>query len=127
MSVHSVFIPIYDTHCHVILNEKHVAKTLKRLHVAPDDIETYINDSYSAITFVNEKDEPIILFKKPMGRAETVGTIAHELFHAAHIILKDRGVRLRDKDDNESHCYLIGFLMEKVYETIYLDKGAKGK
>lgn len=127
MSVYSIHIPIYDTFCHILIGEKNPTKTLKKLDVLPDHIESHLSDSYAAITFANEKGEPIILFAKSMDKAELVGTLAHEIFHAVHIILQDRDIRLRDRDSNETHCYLIGFIMERVYRAIYVDKGRKRK
>jgi hypothetical protein len=45
------------------------------------------------------------------------GTIAHEVFHAAHGVLLSRGLELTDASD-EAYAYLIDWMTDKVYELI---------
>lgn len=42
------------------------------------------------------------------------GTLAHEIFHAAHMILSKVGIKLSFKSD-EAFAHLIGYLTTKVY------------
>jgi hypothetical protein len=45
------------------------------------------------------------------------GVIAHEVFHASNIIMKDRQL-LPDVDNDESQAYLIQWISNQVYDFI---------
>ncbi len=115
---HSIYIPVWDTHCHIILWPKDLRGALKRIKVRPKDIEEVVKEDCAAITFDNERGDAVIVVKKRVSRPELVGTLAHESFHTVDCLLADRDVFLRRGDHNESHAYLIGFLMEQVYKRI---------
>lgn len=48
---------------------------------------------------------------------EDYGTLAHEIFHCADMILRDVGVSL-DNSSQETYAYLIGYITSKIYECI---------
>lgn len=108
----SIYIPVWDTHCHIVLRAKDLPRELTRLKVTPKDIEEVIETECSAITFDNTKGDAVIVIKRAMPYAELIGTIAHEAFHAADCLLADRDVFLRRGDHNEAHAYLLGFITE---------------
>lgn len=119
---HSIHIPVWDTHCHVLLWPKNLRGALKRLKVPPKDIDDVEKEDCTAITFDNDKGEAVILVKHPMPRAELIGTLAHEAFHAADHLLADRDVFLRRGDHNEPHAYLIGYIVEEMAKRLSLTK-----
>lgn len=43
-----------------------------------------------------------------------MGTLAHEIFHAADLILREKGLRLDDSSD-EAWAYLIGYITKQFY------------
>jgi hypothetical protein len=44
-------------------------------------------------------------------------SLTHEIFHAAHHLLRNRGLTLSLRSE-EAYAYLAGFMMRKVMETI---------
>lgn len=115
---HSIYIPVWDTYCHILIRPKDLRGALKRLKVTQKDIDEVVEETCAAITFDNERGDAVIVIKKAMGRAELIGTIAHEAFHAADTLLADRDVFLRRGDHNESHAYLIGFITEQAVKKL---------
>lgn len=43
--------------------------------------------------------------------------VAHEAKHVVNFIFKDTGVKL-DLDNDESECYLLGWVVERIYKVI---------
>jgi hypothetical protein len=113
-----LYIPVWDTHCHIILWPKDMRAALKRAKVSDTDIAEVIEESCRGITFTNVKDEAVIVIKEKMGRAELIGTIAHEAFHATDILLSERDVFLRRGDHNEAHAYLLGWIVEQAAKKL---------
>lgn len=123
---HSIFIPIYDTKCHILLWPKDPVAELIKVGLSDSQAREMIADTCQAITWTNDASEGIVLLNKRVEGAVLWGTIAHELFHAVHSMLQERGLKLRDGDANEAHAYLLGWLLEEAFKTIALDKGAQG-
>lgn len=48
--------------------------------------------------------------------AEDKGTVAHELFHAAHFVLSYHGVEIGE--DGEAYAYVIEWLTRRFYEML---------
>jgi hypothetical protein len=113
-----IHVPVWDTYCHIFLYHKDLATALKKVKVAPDHITEIIEEQCCAITMETEDAAVVIVVKKKMDRAALIGTLAHESFHAAHMLLAQRDVVLRHKDNNEPHAYLLGFLVEQIYNKL---------
>ena len=47
----------------------------------------------------------------------TAGTIAHECKHIVNFIFEARGIKL-DLDNDEAECYLLEWLVDKIYSII---------
>ena len=57
----------------------------------------------------------IYIFLAPdLPLAEFYATLAHEAFHAAHMILSNRGQPNEDQDGEESHAYFISWIVRSV-------------
>lgn len=65
-----------------------------------------------------------IFLKDTPCEAEYYATLAHEAYHAAHIILSFRGQLNQDQDGEEAHAYYIGWIIK---EFISRNKPVKKK
>ena len=53
-----------------------------------------------------------------LGSESTVGTWAHESFHIAQAMLEFVGVLFHRGESNETYAYVIGWLVELIYQFI---------
>lgn len=49
--------------------------------------------------------------------ANGIGTIAHEVFHAADFVLEKCGLQL-NRNSYEAFAYFVGYLMQEIYKKI---------
>lgn len=115
-------IPIWDSALTVIFLDKGLKKRLKELRVRRKDIRTARRGKFEAITFFTKDATSVIVFREALPLPRMIGTLSHEIFHAAQDILAERGVFLHKHDGNETHTYLAGYLMEKVVEKMRREK-----
>jgi hypothetical protein len=64
----------------------------------------------------------VIALKKWGGTPKCYDTLSHEVLHAVHWLLKNRGLKLNFKND-EAFCYLLGSLVRRIAEQ--LNKGKR--
>jgi hypothetical protein len=89
-----------------------------------DDLGENKTLEYASFILVNEKRKDgiygsfLIGFNlKHKNRKITHGIISHEVLHAAHALLNDRGLKLTNESD-EAYSYLIEWMTDLVYATI---------
>lgn len=58
----------------------------------------------------------LVYLPKEPSDAKDMGTLVHELFHAAYFILQKAGIDCNDSAD-EAYAYLLQFLSEKVFTS----------
>ena len=51
-------------------------------------------------------------------REANMGTVAHEAFHSAENVLENIGI-FHNSGSSEVYAYVIGFIAQKIYETIW--------
>jgi hypothetical protein len=115
-------IPIWDSALTILFCGKGLKKRLKALRVRRRDIRTAHKRRFEAITFFTKDATSVIVFREALPLSRMIGTLSHEIFHAAQDILEERGVYLSRHDGNETHTYLAGYLMEKVLEKMRREK-----
>lgn len=123
--IHSIKIPIWDTYLHILLWPSDLPAALTEVGLTEGAPEIIKEDCH-AITQLNDRSEPVITIKTECHGPALIGLLGHEIFHAAQDVLHARGVNFSQRGNNESHAYLIGWLMEeatKRIDTNVLDKG----
>ena len=96
-------------------NTKELDAFLDKLEATPEMREAFHNnigdEKIGAVTFCygDSTDCMVIFREKPNNKI-----VAHELYHVAYRILKQRGI-----EDEESWAYLIGHITEMFYD-LYL-------
>jgi len=113
----SIRIPIWDTYLYILPYAKGLKKRLKKLGVKPRQVRFAVKGRYDATTLAAEY-AAVIVVQPHLGRRARVNALSHEVFHVAQDILADRGVYLRKNDTNESHAYLVGYLMGELIKRI---------
>lgn len=68
-------------------------------------------DSSTAVYFTTKKNERILFLPYKVTNDE----IAHESFHVAYALAKDRGIGMNDASE-EAWAYLIGYIVKRVHE-----------
>jgi hypothetical protein len=92
-----------------------------------DDLGYDKTIEYASFVLVNETLESKVYGGYLIGfnikyehREITNGVIGHEVLHAAHALLKDRGLKLTD-DSDEAYAYLVEWMTDKVYEVMEIN------
>ena len=103
---HKVQIPLYRSHLIIICADdiEEVAKKYKVEGVSRDLYDAYVFRYKGNYVYVQEP-------------SVTYGVIAHEAKHIVNYLFADTGVKL-DVENDEAECYLLGWLVDKIYEMI---------
>ena len=94
-------------------NTKELDAFLDKLEATPEMREAFYNnvgdEKIGAVTFSygDSTDCMVIFRERPSHKI-----VAHELYHVAYRILKQRGI-----EDEEAWAYLIGYLTEMFYDV----------
>jgi len=116
-------IPI-DLYCRDILfafgDEPSFRKALRKYHTQEETdgiIEAAdINEHSTGKTLCNEKYNAFIVWMPQLPKtAAELGTLSHEIFHAAQALMINIGANLSD-DSEEAYAYLIGYITKRVLE-----------
>jgi hypothetical protein len=92
--------------------EKEISKYLKS--IVPDDVEDEVDEidfKSRGYTFMFSSGQTIIRF----GKDSNMGTVAHEIFHAAEFLMRRLRMTLSD-DSSEAYAYLIGYITNQYYQ-----------
>lgn len=96
------------------------AKRLKEVFTDADGDEIFFSDSISGLVVrAKYKDSgkmcSLIVVNKDIAN---VGTVAHEANHSAENLLENIGI-YHCSQTSEVYSYVIGFIAQKIYETIW--------
>lgn len=114
---YTIPVPVWDTRVHILLWPPDLRAQLATLGIVGRDADEMTEDCDDAIAWTTPRSEGVIVVKKAATGAALIGTLAHEAFHVVHSMLQERGVKLRDRDGNEAHAYLLGYLMEEMVKA----------
>lgn len=97
-------------------NEKELNAFLDTLEATPEMREAFFQNvgglDVGAVTFTyGDSTNCMVIFREE----PTNKVVAHELYHVAYRVLKQRGI-----EDEEAWAYLIGYLTEMFY-NLFLD------
>jgi hypothetical protein len=112
----TVQIPVYGIYLHLFVEEDFLSLIKKH---CPKSHDPDSDNLCKAITILRERNVFVFIKKEHL----TYNTIAHELDHVTHLLLRDIGLSESD-DSEEAYAYLTGWLHGWTYETLR-DKGAK--
>ena len=119
MKSFSVSVPVWDTQVDVLFRQPNLASRLEKLNVIEEDIKDALENDYEGITLRTKNSRAVVIVLEPIKDFPyLIGLLSHEMFHAAHHILHESGVSLRDRDANESHAYLIGYLTGEMAKKL---------
>ena len=134
---HCEYVEIYGFSFAVSVNQtdRELLVDLKKQwsSVGPGLLEAVVDHtstqkSHTARAFMSHDpvlDLAMIRLYDCMGSALDFDSLVHEIFHATHHLLRNRGMSLSLKSE-EAYAYLAGFMMRRVMETIqYQEPKAK--
>lgn len=113
--IESVLIPIYEINLHLFVEEE--IDDLMLFH-CPD--ECYDDGKLCKATTIPKKRNIFVFIRE---KYLNHNTIAHELDHVTHMLMRDIGMS-ESEDSEEAYAYLTGWLHGWTYETLR-DKGAR--
>ena len=125
MKGYSKIIPI-DLYCRDILfvfgDTRYLRKMIRKYHSQEQtnaimELFEGVNDYTQGVTVYKATYNAFVVWfpHLPTSPLE-FGFVSHEIFHAAHAIMKNVGVNLSD-DSEEAYAYLIGYLTRKVLDV----------
>jgi len=113
-----IYIPVWDTKLCVLFHSDKTKSILKKLKFSSEEINEIVTTHCDGLTYTGNQNTIIILINRYTSRANLIGTLSHEAFHATQNILQDRDVKFKNSDGNEPHAYLLGFIMEQIAKKI---------
>lgn len=72
-----------------------------------------VGEDLTAKAVICENGVSIIVLKKFDFTPKDLGTLSHEIFHIAFMILDNMGISYSNKSD-EAYAYLIGYITEQI-------------
>lgn len=118
--VHKVRIPIYNEVLYVAFD-----KELAFRFFGFTEEEKNKHALCDGLTFEGEDHKGhrvlAMYIEKVDGRIN-VATTAHECFHIADMLLEIKGMEYKPESGNEHMAYLIGYLVDKVFDCLALDE-----
>lgn len=95
------YIELFDLTVYLAETKKDLKKISKKVNDTNLTHDIYDESNYG-LSFKHGKDYYLIVHSK------TMSTLSHEVLHAVFGMCSYRGI-----DDDETHCYLISFIMKK--------------
>jgi hypothetical protein len=121
MKIKASEVPLYRGKLVIMIAES--ANSIKKYIPDWSDMEIYASTYYAP--YKKKQGYYIILnFKSPYRKIQH-GTITHEAVHAAHFIMKHKGM-MGDFVNDESEAYLVEWIVDEVYKFIKKTKNIVG-
>lgn len=114
MKIKAINVPLYRGELVIIITNS--VKHLKKYIPDWTDKEIYASTYYALYKDKTQGYYIILNFKSPYRKIQH-GTIAHESVHAAHFIMKHRGLTV-DIDNDEAEAYLVEWITDQVYKVV---------
>lgn len=117
--IHKTLIPIYNEMLYVAF-ERQAAFN----HFGLSDKDRELHGQCNGLAFEgsDHKDHRVFaMFIEKRGGSIDASTVAHECFHIADMILEVKGMQYKEESGNEHVAYLIGYLVDKVFDCLELD------
>lgn len=113
-------IDIYDTDILVVIGTIDEAKReLADYGVNPMPIVEKITTQTKGLTYLLDMGQLFLWLPSKPYMSNQRGTMAHEIYHAANIIMQKVGINL-SVDSEEAYAYLIGLITSKIEDMITL-------
>lgn len=112
---------VYDRRIYVAVGsaEECVPKINKKFGLTLD-VSDFEGDSGQHIEVGNEDDKVVDSFVIWLENAKDLAVISHEVFHAAHRIMKYVGIKLSD-DSEEAYAYFIESIVRQIVQAVKND------
>ncbi len=105
----------------VVYGDEQQTRDVLRLYFDAEEIDELVEEiSFSECgktVYVKKFNSLLVWLPGRPKTAQEVGFLVHELFHATYAVMCNAGISLSE-DSEEIFAYAIGFLAEKVMETL---------
>lgn len=117
--IHKVAIPIYDEMLYVAFTKE---AAFSQFGFSEEEQNKHATCDGLAFEGVDHKGRRVFaIYVEKQGEAINIATLAHECYHIADMLLEAKGMEYKAGSGNEHIAYLVGYLVERVFDCLDLD------